>query len=55
MLKKNTKNIFCFTAAVVTAGLLVAGCSDNDDNGSSQSVKRGSVVFEYSLQAASRT
>lgn len=52
---KNTKNIFCFTAAVVAAGLLGAGCSDSDDNNSTPSAKLGSVVFEYSLQAAART
>ncbi len=32
-----------------------AGCSDSDDNNSAPSAKLGSVVFEYSLQAAART
>lgn len=48
---KNVKNIFCFAAAVTAMGLL-SGCSDSDDNNSAPSAKLGSVVFEYSLQAA---
>ena len=52
---KNTKNIFYFATAVIAAGLLGAGCSDSDDNNSAPSAKLGSVVFEYSLQAAART
>ncbi len=52
---KNTKNIFCFATAVVVVGLLGAGCSDSEDNNSAPSAKLGSVVFEYSLQAAART
>lgn len=54
-MRKNTKNIFCFATAVIAVGLLGAGCSDSDDNNSTPSAKLGSVVFEYSLQAAART